>query len=78
MSTITPEMQKIIDTRVKNVLEAHANCLIEGIDMGKDVLNGVLERAREPISNEEFEKRELAILYKKYGRENLCRKEFLR
>ena len=78
MSAITPEMQEIINTRVKNILEVHANCLIEDIDVGSDTLNSILERAREPISNEEFEKRELAILFKKYGRENLCHKEFLR
>lgn len=78
MSAITPEMQKIIDTMVKNILEVHANNLIGSIDVGSDTLNSILKRAREPVSNEEFEKRELAILFKKYGRENPCHKEFLR
>ena len=78
MNAITPEMQKIIDARVQSIREAHANCLLEGIDMGHDVLNGMLARAREPVSNEEFKKREYALLFKEYGKENACHKEFLR
>lgn len=78
MSTITPEMQKIIDARVQSIREAYANCLLEGIDMGNDVLNGMLTRAREPVSNEEFKKREYALLFKEYGKEKVCHKEFLR
>ena len=70
MNTITPAMQKIIDARVHSIREAHANCLLEGIDMGSDVLNGMLARAREPVSNEEFKKREYALLFKEFGQES--------
>ena len=76
MSAITPEMQEIINTRVKNILEVHANCLIEDIDVGSDTLNSILERAREPISNEEFEKRELAILFKNMGEKTYVTRSF--
>ena len=76
MSTITPEMQKIIDARVQSIREAHANCLLEGIDMGSDVLNGMLARAREPVSNEEFKKREYALLFKEYGEKTYAARSF--
>jgi len=54
-------MQAIIDARVRAIKQAHANNLIEGLDMGEGALAGMLERAREPISNEEFTRREEAL-----------------
>jgi len=54
-------MQSLIQARVEAIKQAHANNLIENMDMGADVLAGMLERAREPISNEEFTRREKAL-----------------
>jgi len=54
-------MQAIIAARVDAIRQAHANNLIENMDMGADVLAAMLERAREPISNEEFTRREKAL-----------------
>ena len=67
MNAITPEMQKIIDARVQSIRETYANGLLEGMDMGRDVLEGMLARAKEPVSNEEFERREYALLLKRWG-----------
>jgi hypothetical protein len=55
---IDPEMQKIIEARVEAIKQAHANNLIENMDMGAEVFEAMLQRAREPISNEEFTRRE--------------------
>ncbi|MDR1274876.1 MAG: hypothetical protein LBL72_00565 [Candidatus Accumulibacter sp.] len=57
-NTIDPVMQEMIDARIEAIAQAHANNLIEGLDMGEDVFKGMLERAREPISTEEFQRRE--------------------
>lgn len=57
----TANMKEIIEARVEAIRQAHANNLIENMDMGADVLEAMLERAREPISNEEFTRREEAI-----------------
>ncbi|MCL1961575.1 MAG: hypothetical protein FWG56_07360 [Desulfovibrionaceae bacterium] len=54
-------MQETIAARVEAIREAHANNLIENMDAGKDVLDATLQRAREPISNEEFTRREKAL-----------------
>jgi len=54
-------MQALIAARVDAIRQAHANNLIENMDMGADVLAAMLERAREPISNEEFTRREEAL-----------------
>jgi hypothetical protein len=54
-------MQEIIAARVQAIRQAHANNLIENMDMGADVLEAMLQRAREPISNEEFTRREEAL-----------------
>ena len=66
MNAIPPEMQKIIDARVRSIRNAHANNLLEGIDLGADFLEAVLQRARQPISDEEFVRRETALLDQKY------------
>jgi hypothetical protein len=57
-TAIDHAMQALIDARVEAIRQAHANNLIEGLDMGEDVLKAMLERARAPISNEEFTRRE--------------------
>ena len=59
-------MQELIEARVESILQAHANNLIEGLDMGDDALQAMLQRAREPVSNEEFTRREEAIGLEKY------------
>jgi len=59
-------MQTLIQARVEAIKQAHANNLIENMDMGADVLAGMLERAREPISNEEFTRREEALWRQRY------------
>ena len=54
-------MRELIAARVESIRQAHANNLIEGLDMGDDALQAMLQRAREPVSNEEFTRREQAI-----------------
>jgi hypothetical protein len=63
---IDPVMRALIDARVESLRQAHADNLIEGLDMGEDEFNAMLERAREPISNEEFTRREEALLAQEY------------
>ena len=53
--------QATIAARVEAIRQAHANNLIEGLDMGTDVFEAMLQRASEPISNEEFTRREEAL-----------------
>jgi DNA-binding winged helix-turn-helix (wHTH) protein len=59
-------MQEIITARVKAIRQAYANNLIENMDAGADVLEAMLQRAREPISNEEFTRREEALWLQRY------------
>jgi|SRR6218665_2426491 len=54
-------MQEIVAARIEAIRQAHANNLIENMDMGADVLEAILQRACEPISNEEFTRREKAL-----------------
>ena len=54
-------MQAVIDARVESIRQAHANNLIENLDMGEEVFQAMLQRAREPVSNEEFTRREKAL-----------------
>ncbi|MBR6976675.1 MAG: hypothetical protein IKH84_07225 [Ottowia sp.] len=61
-------MQNCINTRLATLREAHANCLIESMDMGADTLAAMLERASAPISNEEFVQREHALWLAKWQR----------
>ena len=65
-TTSDKDMHAIIDARVRSIRNAHANNLLEGIDLGADFLEAVLQRAKQPISDEEFTKRELALWKKKY------------
>ncbi|GHT95749.1 hypothetical protein AGMMS49545_19220 [Betaproteobacteria bacterium] len=55
------DMQSIIENRIYAIRQAHANNMIENMDMGAEVLEGMIQRAREPISNEEFTRREKAL-----------------
>jgi hypothetical protein len=59
-------MQAVIEARVEAIREAYANNLIEGLDAGADVLESMLERAREPISNEEFTRREKILCFQRH------------
>jgi len=63
-------MQKLIAERVWAIRQGHASNLIEGLDIGETEFEAMLERAREPISNEEFTRRGLAILHEKVRRIN--------
>jgi hypothetical protein len=58
LNIVDPAMQAVIDARVEAIRQAHANKLIEGLDMGADVLETMLQRACEPVGNEEFTRRE--------------------
>ncbi|MDR1164469.1 MAG: hypothetical protein LBO66_01105 [Deltaproteobacteria bacterium] len=58
IKTTESATRELIDARVEAIRQARANNLIEGLNMGEDVFRGILERAREPISDEEFERRE--------------------
>ncbi|MDR1849229.1 MAG: hypothetical protein LBQ75_04255 [Zoogloeaceae bacterium] len=59
-------MQALIEARVQAIRESHANNLIENMDMGAEVFEAMLKRAREPISNEEFTRREMALWYERH------------
>ena len=54
-------IQEVIATRLEAIRQAHASNLIEGLDMGAEALAGMLQRASEPISNEEFARREESL-----------------
>lgn len=60
------DMQTIIASRIKSIRQSHANNLIEGMDMGADALEGMIQHAREPISDEEFVAREVAMIQQRY------------
>ena len=65
--TVEDDMQAVIAARVAAILQAHANNLIEGLDMGAEALEAMLQRAREPVSNEAFTRREKKIWLEKYA-----------
>lgn len=60
------EIDKIIEKRIKALKEIHASNRIEGVVDEEEHL-AILERAKEPISNEEFVEKELVRFYAKYG-----------
>jgi hypothetical protein len=64
--TIDPEMQAVIAARIEALTEAHANNLIEGLDVGEEILAATVERARQPISNNEFVRREMELVRARY------------
>ena len=59
-------MDKIIEKRIKAIKEIHASNRIEGVVDEEEHL-AILERAKEPISNEEFAEREVRRVYAEYG-----------
>lgn len=66
------EIDKIIEKRIKALKEIHASNRIEGIVDEEEHL-AILERAKEPINNEEFVEKELVRFYAKYGVEYVKR-----
>jgi hypothetical protein len=60
--TINPDTQTVIAARIEALTEAHANNLIECLDVGEDALAETLERARQPISNDEFVRQEMELV----------------
>lgn len=64
----TPEVtQEEIDRRIKALKNAYANNLLEGVDIGYEYHMATLQRAKEPISTEEFVRRENKLLDEEYG-----------
>jgi hypothetical protein len=57
----------LVANRIEDILEAHANNLIENLDMGEKALSLMLERAQEPIDNDEFVKRGKKLLLERYS-----------
>jgi hypothetical protein len=68
--TVDAAMQAIINARVEAIEQAHANNLIEGLDAGTDWLSDLLARAREPVTDEEFTRREEVLWRQEYSVEN--------
>nr|WP_227991063.1 hypothetical protein [Mannheimia varigena] len=65
-------MDKIIEKRIQAIKTAHASNRIECTVTEEEHL-AMLERAKEPISNEEFAEREVKRIYAKYGVEYVKR-----
>lgn len=65
-------MDEIIKNRIKAIKEIHASNRIEGAVDEEEHL-AILERAKEPISNEEFVEKELTRFYSEYGIEYVKR-----
>ena len=65
---ISHEMKVLIEARVEAIRQAYASNLIEGLDAGLANIEAMIERAHEPISNEEFSKKETARIVQKYAR----------
>ena len=59
--------EQIIEQRIKALKEAHISNQIEGADMGDSAFSTMLERARAPITNEEFERQELLFVKKLFA-----------
>jgi hypothetical protein len=69
---VPKDMAQIIAVRVNGLKEAHANNLIEGLDVGADVFAEMLERAMQPISDEEYTNREKEITRRMFTTETLA------
>nr|WP_323145176.1 hypothetical protein [Actinobacillus pleuropneumoniae]WPT09228.1 Hypothetical protein [Actinobacillus pleuropneumoniae] len=65
-------MDKIIEKRIQAIKTAHASNRIE-CTVNEEEHLAMLERAKEPISNEEFAEREVKRIYAKYGVEYVKR-----
>lgn len=66
MKATEEDMQTIIERRIKGLENANANNLLEGIDIGEEAFQAILQRAKQPISDEEFVRRETALWDQKY------------
>lgn len=56
-------MTEIITKRVEAITAQRACNLIEGLDAGEHEFQAMLTRAREPIDNETFVAREIALVH---------------
>lgn len=56
-------ISEIVQKRVQAITAQRACNLIEGLDAGEDDFQAMLERAREPIDNETFVKREKVLFH---------------
>ena len=61
------DTQKIIERRIETLKQQFYSNRIEG-EVDQQSFYAVLERAKEPISDEEFIKNEMTRIYKKYGK----------
>ena len=60
-------MEKMIERRIETLKQQFYSNRIEG-EVDEQSFYAMLERAKEPISNEEFIKNEMTRIYKKYGK----------
>ena len=60
------DIEIIIEKRIKAIKEMHASNRIECV-VDENAHLAMLERAKEPISNEEFAEREVKRVYERYG-----------
>ena len=60
------DIDEIIKNRIQAIKTAHASNRLEGA-VDEEYHLAMLERAKEPISNEEFAEREVRRIYAKYG-----------
>ena len=54
---------EVVQKRVQAITAQRACNLIEGLDAGEDDFQAMLERAREPIDNKTFVKREKVLFH---------------
>ncbi len=60
-------MENVIRERIKAMISAHASNKIERMDIGDEAFNEMIERAKAPISNEEFAFQEISRIYAEHG-----------
>lgn len=60
------DIEAVINNRIKAIKTAHASNRIEGV-VDEEEHIAMLERAKEPISDEEFTYREMSRIYARYG-----------
>ncbi|KGQ44629.1 hypothetical protein JP28_03955 [Gallibacterium anatis] len=63
--------EEYIKKRIEALHFGYANNKAEGIEMDINEFNLMIERAKQPISNEEFTDKELDRIFKKYGLSNV-------
>ncbi len=59
-------MKNTIEKRIDKLKEARANNMLEGLHINADEFDKLLERAREPISDNEFVEKEVAAILAPY------------